>query len=338
MDTFLRSLFAALGHSKGLSPECGTFHSSGSNPRAFHYVILTLPEKKIITVKMVLSEPLKSLADFAVSLEEANVLKRILTPPEGVVVLSGACMGTATHEGLCIISNGCDDSQGRGAMVTDYPFIHVPWLDNVLADSTRPETVQSTINKLRVMEVLPVVIALCDEGLAVKEAFRLAQMDYRVYVLTDSRPVRETVLWLRRFVDPWVFSEYLSGVIALRRFFANCPQCAEKETAPNGVWLKKMGVSLKQADKLKRGKGCHQCAGVGFSFQDPVLALELLNTRDNDSLANAISERKSDAVFSGIIKAARGATLEDRTRALLLSGRISQAMAEHGAFRRRVNT
>jgi len=335
-NTFLTSLRSAIGKEHHSSR--GLVVVAEDKERAFQYISMSIPDKEVVVIKPVYERPLRPIERLGVSGEEAARVRHILTPPEGVALISSAWCGVLRHEAACLLQEGWPTPGQRPVHVFDYSFHRIHGLEEVQVDSTRPESVKETLNRLRYMELLPIVISLCDEELAVREAFRLAQLDCRVFVLTDSRPVVQAMRWIRRLVDPWVVSEYLSGIIGARSLCGVCEFCREQDPAPSADLLEKVGIAVTDAVRVMKGRGCSRCGHSGCASEFSLLALEILDVRANRDLARLLKDTADETAIGEAIEHARGSTMEEKVRQFVLGGHLDLAMAERAAFRRRVNT
>lgn len=264
-------------------------------------------------------------------------VSRIVSPPEGVVVLCEPWCGKIGGPTASIVQHGWSGLE-RGFHVCDHPADRVPGLQRVMVDGSDVAALRRVLRFTRYSERLPVMISLYDETLAVQEAFRLAQLDYRVYVLTDSRPVCEAMSWLSGIIDPWVLSEYLSGIVHSICLPEMCQHCRRPDPAPDVNLLRRIGLRRDAAKKIVKAAGCELCYNCGIDFKRTRTVVETLNLRDDPHLASLIRARASRARLVAASKAARGATIQEKARALVRDGEADLRTVEHQCFRRRVNT
>ena len=336
-EQFLQTLYEALNTTPENLLDYRQFILPGKD-HVFDSTGVSFSDRDILTIKRLRHGIPKPLSECAVSDEEADSIKRIMTPPEGVVLISSPLGHLVTIECIRLWYHTFgEDSRLWSTQVRDFPCSNIPGLPQCIVNSAFPETVREALNKMRFMQRVPVVLSLLDETLAVKEAFRIAQTDFQPHVLTDSRPVVDTFLWLKKLINPWVLSEYLSGVISTISFPGICPHCKEKDPSPDPTLLRRVGISIEEAQKLMRGRGCDKCHNSGYTRAERKLALEIVNVRDNDELAAMLKEPVDENELMQPVEAARGPTFQDKTRALLLAGHIDLEHAEYYGFRRRVN-
>ncbi len=158
-------------------------------------------------------------------------------------------------------------------------------------------------------------------------ALRAALTGHLVFSTLHTRDAASTPL---RLVDmgapPYMVAGSLQTVIAQRLVRLVCENCAQEvaPTAEEARWLETLGSALPAGARLRRGRGCTHCNGIGYAGRIGVF--EMLEM--SPALARAAARADPNVFLEAARAALKGRALMDHALALVAAGRttVSEAM------------
>ena len=82
-------------------------------------------------------------------------------------------------------------------------------------------------------------------------------------------------------VEPYLISATLRGVISQRLVRRVCQYCAE-EYEPTQSEADSLGIKIEPRTRFRRGKGCQQCFGTGYSGRIAVFEIMMITPKIRD--------------------------------------------------------
>ncbi|MBT8113505.1 MAG: Flp pilus assembly complex ATPase component TadA [Gammaproteobacteria bacterium] len=125
-------------------------------------------------------------------------------------------------------------------------------------------------------------------------------------------------------IEPYLLSSAMIGVVAQRLVRVICPACKTSSLAPPEI-VDRYGWSKKDAVRLYRGRGCHECYDSGYKGRigiyealqvDAALQELIITNPSRDELDNYIEKNHIQTLFSdGLNRVREGVTtIEEVTR------------------------
>jgi len=290
--------------------------------------ISTMPSQYGETVVMRLLNRKASLAPLESLGMPAPMLKRFreaMARPAGMILVTGPT-GSGKTTTLYAALAELNTPDRKIITVEDPVEYRLPGITQVQVnekiDLTFARVLRST---LRQDPDVILVGEIRDEETA-QIALRAALTGHLVFSTLHTRDAASTPLRLVDMGAPaYMVAGSLHAVLAQRLVRLVCEACAQ-EVAPSpeeARWLAALPTPLPREARLRRGRGCTHCNGIGYSGRTGVY--EMLEM--TPELVRAASRADPNVFLEAARATLRGRTLTDSALALVAEGRTSVAEA-----------
>jgi|WetSurMetagenome_2_1015567.scaffolds.fasta_scaffold02133_7 general secretion pathway protein E len=237
------------------------------------------------------SSVLMGLEELGMSNEDHKIFSKLLELPYGIILVTGPT-GSGKTTTLYAALSQINDVERKIITIEDPIEYHLRGINQIQVSTKAGLTFGSGLRSI--LRHDPDVILVGE--IRDKETAEIAvQASLTGHLVFSTLHTNDAPGALTRLVDmgiePYLVASTLEAVVAQRLVRMVCPHCAETYLPANPELLKaELGVA---PDKLRRGKGCPKCQGMGYLGRKGIFEQMVVN----QELRLAITEGASHAAI-----------------------------------------
>lgn len=263
------------------------------------------------------SSVLMGLEELGMSNEDHKIFSKLLELPYGIILVTGPT-GSGKTTTLYAALSQINDVERKIITIEDPIEYHLRGINQIQVSTKAGLTFGSGLRSI--LRHDPDVILVGE--IRDKETAEIAvQASLTGHLVFSTLHTNDAPGALTRLVDmgiePYLVASTLEAVVAQRLVRMVCPHCAETYLPANPELLKaELGVA---PDKLRRGKGCPKCQGMGYLGRKGIFEQMVVN----QELRLAITEGASHAAIRGMALRNGMKTLREDGLRYVMEGRTT---------------
>lgn len=243
----------------------------------------------------------------SVELEQIN---NMVKAPYGIILVSGPT-GSGKSTTLYSILNDLNTENKNIITVEDPVEYMLEGINQVNVNAKAGLTFASGLRSILRQDPDIVMIGEIRDNETAEIAIRAAITGHLVLSTIHTNDAPSSVVRLLDMdIEPYLVASAVAGIVSQRLVRKICPHCMEEYEAEE-YEKKLLKADVNQSLKLKRGKGCHHCSGLGYLGRTGVYEIMEISRKHREYIMNGKNtDELRDLCIKNGMKALRDACID----------------------------
>lgn len=243
----------------------------------------------------------------SVELEQIN---NMVKAPYGIILVSGPT-GSGKSTTLYSILNDLNTENKNIITVEDPVEYMLEGINQVNVNAKAGLTFASGLRSILRQDPDIVMIGEIRDNETAEIAIRAAITGHLVLSTIHTNDAPSSVVRLLDMdIEPYLVASAVAGIVSQRLVRKICPHCVEEYEAEE-YEKKLLKADVNQSLKLKRGKGCHHCSGLGYLGRTGVYEIMEISRKHREYIMNGKNtDELRDLCIKNGMKALRDACID----------------------------